>query len=448
MFRWLASAAILFVATSAQAADLTPEQKAAICGTRASCKIALSDAGTGALQEKLTVVEARFDLADKPADAMEQGCVNDSWEENVPDYDGGREVWLIAGDAAPKRLLAFCNDGYGSAGVGEDIVEVGRNEIIHQQSGGSSWRWGVTKRIRLSPLAVTGEVTCSYHNVTNVPGQVTEIDRLTLKARSVGPTSGARFTEEDGVGCPDWPSEAGAALPTGPKIAGAYAVPMPKAGPQDDGRGYPDGTILGDCALELSTDGLQGFMIHGKPIDEGAAILRVVKESEASLLIQVFDPTAAAELKAGKAKSWVGQPHIEIWTSQYGNPEDNDGENGETYTYHQFAIGLDGTAYPGANALEPLPTVTHWQAEDELGHPVTVFRVKWEGDENRPHFGIGVVYSQAKDGKQARMVSNAQIKKNKPLYLPDAWANVPEESGIPSGSCAVTAQSRLDIMKN
>jgi hypothetical protein len=45
-------------------------------------------------------------------------------------------------------------------------------------------------------------------------------------------------------------------------------------------------------------------------------------------------------------------------------------------------------------------------------------------------------------------VSNAQIKKNKPLYLPDAWANIPEDSGIPSGRCAVNAEKRLDVVKN
>jgi hypothetical protein len=225
-------------------------------------------------------------------------------------------------------------------------------------------------------------------------------------------------------------------------------MPNPDAGENGLSAPYPDGTVLGDCALELTTDGLQSFMVFGKPIDEGAAILRVIKETEASLLIQVFDPAAAAELKSGKAKSWVGQPHIEIWTSQWGNPEDNDGENGEPYTFHQFAIGLDGRTYAGVNAIEPLPMVTHWSAVDEGGHDVTVYRVKWESDENRPSFGLGVVYSQAKDGKQVRLVSNAQIKKNKPLYLPNAWANRAEENGIPGGACTVTAEKRLEIVRN
>jgi hypothetical protein len=448
MFRWLAFAAVIFLSTPVFAADLTPDQQSAICGARKTCKTTTVDAGEGPGRVKLTVVDVHFDVADKPTEAPEEGCIGDPEATDAPPRDGGRELWLIAGTEAPKRILALCNDGYGSSGVGEDMIEVSPNMITWDQSGGSAWRWIATKQIRLAPLAVVKEFDCSFNNTAPGTGVSTEIDRLTLRARAVGAVSGQKFSDDDGVGCPDWPNGPDATMPTGPENAGGYAVPMPKAGPDDDGKGFPDGTVLGDCALQLSTDSLGGFMVYGKPVDEGGAIVRVIKESEASLLIQVFDPTAAAELKSGKAKSWVGQPHIEIWTSQYGNPEDNDGENGELYTYHQFAIGLDGKTYPGVKAIEPLPTVTHWTAQDEAGHDVTVYRVKWEGDEGRPSFGIGVVYSPAKNGKQVRMVSNVQIKKNKPLYLPDAWANIPEDQGIPSGQCAVNAEKRLDLVKN
>jgi hypothetical protein len=448
MFRWLAVATVIFLSMPALAADLTPDQQAAICGARKTCRATAVDAGEGPGHVKLTVVDVHFDVIDKPAEAPEEGCMGDPEATDAPDRDGGRELWLIAGGDAPKRVLALCNDGYGSAGMGEDMIEVNPNMITWDQSGGSSWRWTVTKQIRLMPLAVVKEFDCSFHNVTPGSGQVTDIDRLAMKARSVGSVNGYKYGEDDDIGCPDWPNGPDATMPTGPEIAGAYAIPMPKAGADDDGQGYADGTVLGDCALELSTDGLHGYMVYGKPIDEGAAIVRAVKESEASLLIQVFDPTAAAELEAGKAGSWVGQPHIELWVAEMGNPEDNDGPNGETYTYRQFAIGLDGRTHPGANAFSPLPAVTHWAAKDEAGRDVTVYRVKWEGDAARPSFGIGVVYSQAKDGKQVRLVSNAQIKKNKPLYLPDAWANVPEDQGIPSGSCAVNADKRLDVVKN
>jgi hypothetical protein len=453
MLRWFISAAAIaaaiFLSLPASAVDLAPDQQSAICGARKTCKIDnVADAGQGPGNVKLTVVEVRFAVADKPEDAPEDGCIGDLEAADAPERDGGQEVWLIAGNAAPKRLLALCNDGYGAASVGEDQLTVTPNMLTWDQSGGSAWRWVTTKQIRLSPLAVVKEFDCSYHDVAPGTGTYTEIDRVTLQARSVGAMAGHKFKDDDEIGCPDWPNGPDATLPTGPVWAGGYAVPQPNAGPNDDGAGYPEGIVLGDCALEMTTDGLHGFMVYGKPIDEGAATVRVIKESEASLLIQVFDPGAAAELKAGKAKSWVGQPHLELWVAEMNNPEDNDGPNGETYTFRQFAIGLDGQTYPGTKAFAPLPKVTHWPAKDETGRDVTVYRVKWEGDEGRPSFGIGVVYSQAKDGKQVRMVSNTQIKKNKPLYLPDAWANAPEDSGIPGASCALNADKRLDVVKN
>ena len=451
MFRWLAFAAVTVLVTQASAAqvlaaDVTPEQQSAICGARATCKIETADAGQGPGNVKLTVAVAHFGVADKPEDAPEEGCMGDPEVVDGPEHDGGQEVWLIAGNAAPKRLLALCNDGYGAAGVGEDQLEVHPNMLTWDQSGGSAWRWVTTRQIRLAPLAVVKEFDCSYNDVAPGTGVVTDIDRLTLQARSVGSVSGQKFSDDDEAGCPDWPNGPDSTLPTGPKFAGGYAVPMPNPGTDASGIAYADGIALGDCARALSTDGLHGFLVYGKAADAAsAATVRVIKETDASLLIQVYDPTAAAELSAGKAKSWVGQPHIEIWTSDMANPEDNDGANGETYVFHQFAVGLDDKTYPGANAFSPLPTVKHWAAKDEQGRDVMVYRVKWEGDENRPNFGLGVVYSQAKDGKQVRLVSNAQIKKNKPLFLPDAWMNMPEDSGIPSASCAIGADKVLGV---
>ncbi|HVY98746.1 MAG TPA: hypothetical protein VHA35_04550 [Dongiaceae bacterium] len=437
----------LLISVPAFAADITPGQQAAICGARSSCKLAATDAGQGAQHEALTVVEASFALADKPQDAPEEGCINDSGDADAPDHDGGREYWLIAGDAAPKRVLALCNDGYGASGVGADDVKIGPNTLTHQQYGGSAWRWDSTKEIRLSPLEVVHELDCSFND--GIPGtaQVIEIDRLHLHARAVGFVAGQRFSDDDGVDCPDWPTGPDSTLPTGPKLAGAYAVPMPNGGNSGDQQdaAYPDGTALGDCALQLSTDGLRGFMVFGKPAAAAeAATLRVIQENDMSLLIQVYDPTAAAELKSGKARSWIGQPHVEIWTSEMENPEDNDGANGQLYSFHQFAFGLDDKVYPGAKAFSPLPTVTHWAARDEAGRDVTVYRVAFD-EAHMPAFGLGVVYSQAANGKQARLVATAQIVKNKPLYLPDTWRNMVEDSGIPGGTCALGPDKVLKL---
>ena len=128
-----------------------------------------------------------------------------------------------------------------------------------------------------------------------------------------------------------------------------------------------------DTPLELTTDGVHGFMIFGKPADAAStASLRVVKETEKSLLIQVYDPTTAAELTAKKAKTWVGQPHVEVWTAEETSPEDNDGENGVRLVFHQLAVGLDGQIYAGANPTDPMPKATRWTTKDEAGRDVTV----------------------------------------------------------------------------
>jgi hypothetical protein len=442
----LAFIAFLF-AVPAYGADVAGPQRAAICGSRSSCKLIATDAGQGAQHEALTVVEAKFALADKPQDAPEEGCIDDSADADATQYDGGHEYWLIAGDAAPKRLLALCNDGYGSASVGTDDIKIGPNQITHDESGGSAWRWDFTKTIQLSPLRVLRELDCSFNDVGPGTAQVTEVDRLHLHARSVGYVAGQKFSDDDGVGCPDWPTGPDSTLPTGPTLAGAYAVPMPNAGAggDDPGAAYPQGTALGDCALQLSSDGLHGFLVFGNPAPAtDAATIRVIQENDTALLIQVYDPTAAAELKSGKAKSWIGQPHLEVWTSEMANPEDNDGPNGQLYAFHQFAIGLDDKTYPGAKAFTPLPKVTHWAAKDEAGRAVTVYRVVFD-EEHMPAYGLGVVYSQATNGKQVRLVSNAQIAKNKPLYLPETWRNMAEDSGIPGGTCAVGADKVLKL---
>jgi hypothetical protein len=436
----------LLIAVPAFGADLKPEQQSAICGTRASCKVTVSDAGQGAQHEPLTVVEAKFAVADKPQDGPEEGCINDSGDADAPQYDGGHEFWLIDGSAAPKRLLALCNDGYGASSVGTDDVKIGPNTITHQQNGGSAWRWDSTKEIRLSPLAVVHELTCTYNDTMPGTGQATDIDRLHLHARSVGYVAGQKFGDDDAIDCPDWPTGPDSTLPAGPKIAGAYPVPMPNGGSSGDEQDatYPDGTALGDCALPLSTDGQHGFLVFGKAAEAGsAATVRVILESDTSLLIQVYDPKAAAELKSGKAKSWIGQPHIEVWTSEMAESDDNDNA-GPTWLVHQFAVGLDDKVYPGVKPFKPLPKVNHWAAKDEAGHDVTVYRVVFD-EANMPAFGLGVVYSQAENGKQVRLVSSAQIQKNKPLYLPEVWRNMAEDSGIPSGACSVGTDKVLKL---
>jgi hypothetical protein len=125
------------------------------------------------------------------------------------------------------------------------------------------------------------EFDCSYHNALRRQRHADrDRSRVTLQARSVGRSPVIKFKEDDEIGCPNWPTvRMHACRPAGDRRR--LCDPMPKPARRMTATAIPDGTVLGDCALELTTDGLQGFMVSGKPIDEGAAIVRAVKESEA-----------------------------------------------------------------------------------------------------------------------------------------------------------------------
>ncbi len=421
--------AVLVLLPAARADELTSSQKSAVCGARSSCAIATTEAGSDRSGDKLIVVEARFAVADRPADSPDAGCINDDFD-STEDYTGGHEFWLLQGDAAPRRLLALCNDGYGAAGMGEDDVKIFPNGIQHFQVGGSAWRWETTKTYRLAPLAVTRELTCTYNVIGAGTGQIQDIDRSGLHVRAVGYVTRDRWTD-DQMDCPDWSPEPDRVLPRGPDLAGAYPVVMPLA---EDPKPLPDGTALGDCALELSTDGIHGFLVHGKPaIAAESATLRVIQETETTYLVQIHDPLAEAAIQAASGKSWVQAPHVEIWTAEQDEPAD---ELGPKIVYRQIGIDLQGRVFAGAQDPTHLPATGLWQAKDESGRAVTVMRLAWT-DDGQPLGGLGIVYSQAAGGKQLRLVSSALIKKNRPLFLPEVWRNIAEENGVPSGRCVL-----------
>jgi hypothetical protein len=434
----LGAIAILLPAP-ALAADLAAAEKDAICGDRAGCEIvAVSDAGRGDGGTAQRVAEIVLALDPAMVEEGEIGCRSTEAALAGGDPDGGREFWLLAGAAEPRQILSLCNDGYGAAGVGEDVVEIGDNAVTHSQYGGSAWRWQVTRTIRLDPLAVLREESCSYHNVTPGSGRLTLVDRATMAAREFAWATDGKVEDELPMGCPEMPTgvPADAALPlpqSGDEVLGGYAVPAPFAA---DASQLPEGTTLGSCGLSLTTDGGGGFLIHGAAAaPDRAAELRVIAETENSLLIQLRDPLAGDN---AAATSWVGQPHIEIWTAQ-----DVDGDEGIQYV--QIGITLDGKVHEGKGKLAQMPEVTPWKALDEQGRAVTVLRLVW-ADPYGFLSGLGIVYSQAEGGKQKRLVANAPIRKNRPLFLPGIWSNYPDDSGIPNGGCAFSGEPpRLDL---
>lgn len=397
-------------------------QTAAICGTRTTCKVEKSyDAGRSPTSMPLSVVQIRLGLPDRPKD-QDEGCIDGNAR------DGGVEYWLLDGTAPPKPLLQLCNDGYGMAGVGEDEVEVGPNRLVHRQSGGSSWRWSMEVTYSLAPFRALTEQDCSYHNVSEQSGTLTDIDFRTRLVRTLAKDSTVRTP---GMGCPIWPKPPKTfAARIDAETVGAYPVVAPGL---SDKAAIPVGTALGNCVPGMTTAGENGFVVWGKPAAaEQSAEIRTIGVGSNSLIVQVFDPVPAAAPSSG---SWIHLPHLEIWVGRNGEEINTMLPLGQMT---QTGITLDGMVHRGVGKTSPPPKVERWTARDERGRAVVVLRLVWP-DEYALINGVTLVYSQAESGKQARLVSTAGFANNRPIYVPDVQILAGSPSTSNSGLCRVEA---------
>jgi hypothetical protein len=384
------------------APSLGPAQKAAICGKRATCKlVAIHNAG------KLPVAEILFGIKDKPDDAPDDGC--DS-ENGTAKGNGGTEYWLLSG-AKPLQVLALCNDGYGSAGVGEDSVTFANNRLTHTQNGGSAWRWDNTDVYSLSPLRMLSQQGCSYNDLGGDNGTVTDVDFVKFRAVTVSKNPAANWEDGD-VGCPDTTPAMFAAPKAIP--ADKLVASLPVLTPADGNTSFkfvPNGTTLDRCSTALTTDGRAGFLTFGTPADAtNAAEMRVLAPTSQTLMLQIYDPLAAA---APAGKSWISGAHAEIWL---GNSSGNLGVPKRS-DMGQVAVNLDGTVHVVGKT--ETPHVDRWLAKDEKGRAVTVLLLHWQDDNALP-LGVAVSYSQAQNGKQARLVTTTAMARGVPLFVPSA----------------------------
>ena len=413
-------AAGLLVLPFAALAAPDAAQTAAICGQRTSCKVEKTyDAGTSPEGAALSVVEIRLGLADKPKD-QDEGCINGNTR------GGGVEYWLLQGTAAPQQVLQLCNDGYGMAGVGEDEVEVVPNRLVHHQYGGSAWRWTMDVTYSLVPFRALTEQDCSYHNVSEQSGTLTDIDYRTRLVRALAKDSTVR---DPGMGCPSWPKPPKAfAARIDAETVGAYPVVAPGLAGKGD---IPMGTALGNCVPGMTTAGDNGFLVWGKPAaPDRTAEIRTIGIGSNTLIVQVFDPVPAAVPSAG---SWIHLPHLEVWVGQNGEEINTMLPLGQMT---QTGVTLDGVVHRGIGKASPPPKAERWTARDERGRSVVVLRLVW-ADEYALINGVTVVYSQAEAGKQSRLVSTAGFANNRPIYVPDVLTLTGRPSTSDSGLCRV-----------
>lgn len=415
----------LLLAHSSQAADMS-KIKPQICGSRATCRMTkLESAGKSEAGVPLFVAELHVGLADKDKYAPPDGCHTDNG-----DNDGGVEYWLIEGDK-PRLLLSLCNDGYGAAGVGYDEIHIEPNRFTHMQDGGSNDRWENVDTISLSPQHTLRSEYCGFRGTDPNFGVYGWVDVPSMSANSLAIDDSIQ-TGDEGNGDSDDPCTAlkkriGKPIEHG--YLGGIAVPFATT---DTGSTKADklpenGIALGNCASVFKADGKTGFLVYGKPDPARVAELRFVGDFH-SLVIQIYDPRP----DHGAPQSWVNFDHLEIWTLA----QLSDTSHVDPKLAQQIGIDLQGNIYPGVGKPE-LPMIEHWQATDEQNRPVTVFKLHWK-NEDTLYGGLGIAWSEAEGGRQARIFATTQIVKNRPLYLPGVEP-VPVTCDAVDGRWTVTA---------
>ena len=393
-----------------RAADASLERlERPICGERKSCQIfKLWPAGRSQAGAELAVAEVRLGLADKPDDAPEDGC-----RSGEGDNDGGREYWLIEGSAAQHLILSLCNDGYGSSGRGEDIIDIGDNRMSRLQLGGSNDRWQEKRTIQLSPQMSLRVERCGYRASVAGTGAMSWIDVASLAARALALDSTV-FTEANQPDDPCELLEAHKGPGPDPGFLAGIEVPIAEGNmdPAHPAAEFPEGAVLGGCAASLRADGKTGFVVFGTPDAARTAELRFMALDPHTLVLQLYDPRP----DKSTAASWIGADHLEIWTTL-----DTEAVNRpDSAKLAQIGVGLDGSVHAGIGKAK-MPTIARWQARDEKDRPVTVMKLGWAEDDAFAG-GLLIAYSEAEGGRQARIFATAEIVKNRPQYLPDLAA--------------------------
>jgi hypothetical protein len=338
------------------------------------------------------VAEIQLGLADKPQDAPPDGCKAEGGANG-----GGVEYWVIEGNN-PRQLLKLCNDGYGASGIGEDNVEISSNRFTHTQSGGSNDRWTETRTVQLSPPRTISFSSSSYRSTDPDSHSDSHTDVATMTTKVTASTK-----DEDLRG---------------------FGLPM--AGME---KNAAPGTPLGDCAMRVGPQNLDDFLTFGKLDPQRRPELRLLVLSKSEILIQIYDPRPAPP-----GNSWVTSDHIEIWTTRYSADTDlSPRPNPEKVM--QIGIALDGQVYPGFGRPD-VPQVVPAAIRDDSGRSVTLLDVRWLGAKDILGLGVAVVYSQADNGRQARLFATAPIHRNRPTFLPNI-VQMPVECGVRDGAATL-----------
>jgi hypothetical protein len=320
------------------------------------------------------------------------------------------EWWLVRPSQPAQLLLSVCNDGYGSAGVGEDQVTVTDNYFTHEQTGGSRERWTTARTLQLSPLRLVSESTRSTDSAAEEnkeDGDFWSHEQLRGEVIRAAPTCEAGETSLGERTLPYLPQV---------QVDKAYlASGWKQAG-------------LGECAFEA------GSFLLGTQNDPKDAGLKAVLVAPDTLLVEVHD-----DKWTGPSAKWLNDDHVELWLAPEA-PQELTGCGKPTKEQLPVQWGIriaDGQVFPAYGSPKQPPQVERAELPGGRGSRL---KVKLP----MPFKGISVVYSDSDSGKkQELMVATSPVKFGRPETLNPVRVVAPEAitCGVKGGELSLVPGS-------
>lgn len=306
------------------------------------------------------------------------------WKDPDHDVEDWCHPWelhrvdVVKGAAQAKRIAHFCNDGYGSSGVGENFWQVRNGQIEVSTNGGSNWRWGQGSAMDLRSSFITR--VDAQHYFASAPDVFTS-DSWDYESFRGESAWSVMMCGTDEV------------LEFEPRV-----VPMINL-PSAFSEGGWAQTGLGACASVFDASGSNGFVTHGATSTAADTRMKVVGGSDGLLFVEVWDD----ELKSSETGNWIHADHLEVWVSATEQPRlEMDCVEPQKPVLWQWGIdATDGQVHPAYGKPGPLV------AEVKRFDGGTRFRVELPAETKH----VTVVYSDSDDGKtQERLLATSPLK--------------------------------------
>jgi hypothetical protein len=345
-----------------------------------------------------TMVLAGLDVTSKPFEATFNG----------PCYPQPHAVLRVSEGRIVQTepvvtLHAESECSYGASG-GDEGLEFRDGRLIFSVTGGSAWGWSESRTWTLSPaLTLVESTNGAWWKLGPNTTETTRDARTGVTRTRWGVPACEGYSTDDPM--------------KSPLIERAYTViPRVAAGEVEALRAGWRTAALPARALDVTSAGGDGYVVHGKPGEAADARLRVVALGDRELIVEVADDHVVSG-----GKTWIFDDHLELWAGDSSlsfeatchalNPKaplpDNGVRPGRAW---QWGVRLtDAVISRGGGKPKVDP-----QIERATTPTATRFRVVFAAEAKV----FAVVYSDSDDAKtQKRLIGTAMVGLKDPFSL-------------------------------